>query len=161
MNALTSPIAITELATTLQVAAGSMYENNSSGSTITTPSTFTGWISATADAQTTGYVTFLDDNANGDQLVIGASGAGLYLALWKATVNGNNSQTIKGSLFKNASQITTSEAWTTVDTGDTIHTMSGACLITLAAADIIRLKFLVAAGNVVVYMANVVLVRIS
>ena len=161
MNVLAQPIAIAELATTLQVAAGSMYENNSSGSTITSPSSFSGWISATADVQTSGYVTFLDDNTNGDQLVIGTNGAGLYLAIWKATVNGNNTQTLKGSLFKNASQITTSEAWTSVDTGDTIHTMSGACLVTLAAADIIRLKFLAAAGNVVIYMANVVLVRIS
>lgn len=161
MNSLSQPIAVTELASALQIAAGSMYENNSGGSTITTPASYAGWITATADVQTSGYVTFLDDNTNGDQLVIGANGAGLYLALWKATVNGNNTQNIKGSLFKNASQLTTSESWTSVDTGDTIHTMSGTCLVTLAVADIIRLKFTVAAGNVVIYMASVVLVRIS
>lgn len=161
MNALAQPIAVAELASTLQIAAGSMYENNSSGSTITSPSAFTGWKTATADVQTTGYVTFTNDDTNGDALTIGATGAGLYLAVWKATVNGNNGQTLKGSLFKNASPLTTSEAWTMVDAGDTIHTMSGACLLNLVSTDQIRLCFLVSAGNVVVYMANVVLVRIS
>jgi len=124
---------------------GDMYfYNASTPSTITVTSAgtyypFTAFTSGVVKGA--GYVTYNNDDTNGDYLEVGANGAGIYKVTIGASFTGSNTQTIHGEVFVNSVGVDKISFRKGLGTSSPVANAVATGLLSLAASDAIRVKF--------------------
>ena len=117
---------------------GGLYENSGgSAITVTTAGTYYGWTTATAGTVAgAGYVTADVADATGDNLLIGASGAGTYFVALACSYSTNqDNRTVEGAVFKNTSEALNIEWKRKAAVSGDIGSVSAQGFLALAAGD--------------------------
>lgn len=127
--------------TLVQAAYGSLYENNDTGSTITTTTagTYYGWVTATAGGNN---LTTLDTaNATADRITVDTGGGGVFFVAFSASFyNANNNVQTHIAVFKNGVIAPNLVGETTPVNANYEQNVPGNGILTLAAGDYIDLR---------------------
>ncbi len=140
------------------MAYGSMFENNSSGSTISNAGTFKGWVTAGAGrSDENGFVAF-ESNATADRLNINQDGD--YLVSFSTSFTNDGGNVTSASVFIDGveSDLRSSRQG---DSGE-IRTMGGSLILELSSGEYIDLRFeSTSSDDIGVYQTSVNAVRVS
>lgn len=145
---------------------GALYEDNDSGTaiTLTTATTYYGWVSATqGEVAGSGYVTSDVADGTADHLTIGASGAGVYAIDVSASILIADASTIKGYVFDSGARSYIGFELENQTGGAQIFSGSASGIIDLSNTDELSLRFTsdVSTDSITVYRAQLTARRIT
>lgn len=142
-------------------AHGSMYENNESGTTILSNTTYTGWESASQGVLDPNGTVSFENNISGDRLVVGEGGGGHYRVHFNTSASSSVGAEIFSAIHVNGVEAISAKAKSEGLPADPVN-LNGSDILILSELDYIDLRVkLSTAGNVVVFFTNVNIQRVS